>query len=205
MYRLYMTVKQANLLRTACASMIKLYNGDMDAILEDVATAYSVSQAATLTIREKLPETYFNIEQPAMSLAADDIQLEIKSMRPVNLATPFDAPRERFRFMAEFSDSSRYSLRQLLDDYSHIMLGKFSRISDILLTDNTQCCKVQQGLQQLRSCLVPSLDLSVASTDACWQAKLSYEMVKVLEENRRSSKPTMIRVTKEPLMLVETI
>ena len=109
MYRLYMTVKQANLLRTACASMIKLYNGDMDAILEDVATAYSVSQAATLTIREKLPETYFNIEQPAMSLAADDIQLGIKSMRPVNLATPFDAPRERFRFMAEFSDSSRYS------------------------------------------------------------------------------------------------
>ena len=205
MYRLYMTVKQANLLRTACASMIKLYNGDMDAILEDVATAYSVSQAATLTIREKLPETYFNIEQPAMSLAADDIQLGIKSMRPVNLATPFDAPRERFRFMAEFSDSSRYSLRQLLDDYSHIMLGKFSRISDILLTDNTQCCKVQQGLQQLRSCLVPSLDLSVASTDACWQSKLSYEMVKALEENRRSSKPTMIRVTKEPLMLVETI
>ena len=205
MYRLYMTVKQANLLRTACASMIKLYNGDMDAILEDVATAYSASQAATLTIREKLPETYFNIEQPAMSLAADDIQLGIKSMRPVNLATPFDAPRERFRFMAEFSDSSRYSLRQLLDDYSHIMLGKFSRISDILLTDNTQCCKVQQGLQQLRSCLVPSLDLSVASTDACWQSKLSYEMVKVLEENRRSSKPTMIRVTKEPLMLVETI
>lgn len=205
MYRLYMTVKQANLLRTACASMIKLYNGDMDAILEDVATAYSVSQAATLTIREKLPETYFNIEQPAMSLAADDIQLGIKGMRPVNIATPFDAPRERFRFMAEFSDSSRYSLRQLLDDYSHIMLGKFSRISDILLTDNTQCCKVQQGLQQLRSCLVPSLDLSVASTDACWQAKLSYEMVKVLEENRRSSKPTMIRVTKEPLMLVETI
>ena len=185
--------------------MIKLYNGDMDAILEDVATAYSVSQAATLTIREKLPETYFNIEQPAMSLAADDIQLGIKSMRPVNLATPFDAPRERFRFMAEFSDSSRYSLRQLLDDYSHIMLGKFSRISDILLTDNTQCCKVQQGLQQLRSCLVPSLDLSVASEDTCWQAKLSYEMVKVLEENRRSSKPTMIRVTKEPLMLVETI
>lgn len=86
-----------------------------------------------------------------------------------------------------------------------LMLGKFSRISDILLTDDSQCCKVQQGLQQLRSCLVPSLDLSVASEDTCWQAKLSYEMVKVLEENRRSSKPTMIRVTKEPLMLVETI
>lgn len=205
MYRLYMTEKQADLFRTACASMIKLYNGDIDDILEDVAAAYGVSQAAILAAKEALPQTYFDIEQPAMSLAADDIQLGIKSMRPVNLATPFDAPRERFRFMAEFSDSSRYSLRQLLDDYSHIMLGKFSRISDILLTDNTQCCKVQQGLQQLRSCLVPSLDLSVASTDACWQAKLSYEMVKVLEENRRSSKPTMIRVTKEPLMLVETI
>ena len=160
MYRLYMTEKQADLLRTACASMIKLYSGDIDAILEDVAAAYGVSQATLLTAKETL---------------------------------------------AEFSDGSRHSLWRLLDDYTHIMLGKFSRISDILLTDNTQCCAVQQGLQQLRSCLVPSLDLSVASTDACWQAKLSYEMVKVLEENRRSSKPTMIRVTKEPLMLVETI
>lgn len=205
MYRLYMTEKQADLFRTACASMIKLYSGDIDDILEDVAAAYGVSQAAILAAKEALPQTYFDIEQPAMALASDSIQLGIKGMRPVNIATPFDAPRERFRFMAEFSDNSRYSLWQLLDDYSHIMLGKFSRTSDILLTDNTECCAVQQGLQQLRSCLVPSLDLSVASTDACWQAKLSYEMVKVLEENRRSSKPTMIRVTKEPLMLVETI
>lgn len=173
--------------------------------MEDVAAAYGVSQATLLTAKETLPQTYFDIEQPAMSLASDDIQLGIKGMRTVNIATPFDAPRERFRFLAEFSDGSRHSLWRLLDDYTHIMLGKFSRISDILLTDNTQCCAVQQGLQQLRSCLVPSLDLSVASTDACWQAKLSYEMVKVLEENRRSSKPTMIRVTKEPLMLVETI
>ena len=52
MYRLYMTEKQADLLRTACASMIKLYSGDIDAILEDVATAYSVRQAATITVRE---------------------------------------------------------------------------------------------------------------------------------------------------------
>lgn len=205
MYRLYMTEKQADLLRTACASMIKLYSGDIDAILEDVAAAYGVSQAAIISAKESLPQTYFDIEQPAMALASDSIQLGIKGMCSVNIATPFAAPRKRFRFMAEFSDNSRYSLWQLLDDYSHIMLGKFSRISDILLTDNTQCCTVLQGLQQLRSCLVPSLDLSVANEDACWQAKLSYEMVKVLEENRRSSKPMMIRVTKEPLLLVETI
>lgn len=205
MYRLYMTEKQADLLRTACASMIKLYSGDIDAILEDVAAAYGVGQAAILSAKENLPQTYFDIEQAAMALASDAIQLGIKGMRSVNIATPFAAPRERFRFMAEFSDNSRYSLWRLLDDYSHIMLGKFSRISDILLTDNTECCTVQQGLQQMRSCLVPSLDLSVASEDACWQARLSYEMVKVLEENRRSSKPMMIRVTKEPLILVETI
>lgn len=205
MYRLYITDKQADLLRSACASMIKLYSGDIDAVLEDVAAAYGVDQSAILSAKESLPQTYFDIEQPAMSLAADAIQLGIKSMRSVNIATPFDAPRERFRFMAEFPDNSRYSLWQLLDDYSHIMLGKFSRISDILLTENAECCTVLQGLQQLRSCFVPSLDLSVASEDACWQAKLSYEMVKVLEENRRSSKPLMIRVTKEPLMLVETI
>lgn len=205
MYRLYMTERQADLLRTACASMIKLYSGDIDAILEDAAAAYGVSRAAILTAKESLPQTYFDIEQPAMALAADAIQLGIKGMCSVNIATPFDTPRERFRFMAEFSDNSRYSLWRLLDDYSHIMLGKFSRISDILLTDNTECCTVLQGLQQLRSRLVPSLDLSVAGEDTCWQAKLSYEMVKVLEENRRSSKPMMIRVTKEPLMLVETI
>ena len=106
MYRLYMTEKQADLLRTACASMIKLYSGDIDAILEDVAAAYGVSQATLLTAKETLPQTYFDIEQPAMSLASDDIQLGIKGMRTVNIATPFDAPRERFRFLAEFSDGS---------------------------------------------------------------------------------------------------
>ena len=93
MYRLYMTEKQADLFRTACASMIKLYSGDIDDILEDVAAAYGVSQAAILAAKEALPQTYFDIEQPAMALASDSIQLGIKGMRPVNIATPFDAPR----------------------------------------------------------------------------------------------------------------
>ena len=217
----FITEDHIHHIKNAMPLLSKFYNGNPQPLLEYVATAYGVSTKDTKQAVQVLMGTGISGHQ---NQAMTDVCQNM--MDVVNQAVPIEdvdiSSSATYQYKICIPEKILLNVSKMFDFYCRIMLGQFSEIYmtllesiDIRKLDWTLISDLRWSapftIVDARNLLIPSCkklgwnaNMGISHPNACIEAKIAYELSKVLETahfgSRSPAKQYVLRVSGLPLI-----